>query len=346
MATNYLKYINSTGTHYISNSGSDERGRISGGEAGDQTGGEWKLRSWYNRPWTVVLRYPDTQVRETIAKLGIDAALNNKIGYDQYQRTTYWKQLAANNYSASAITAACESDCTAGVTSNAKAAGYIHNIPALKNLSTSIYSGNMRSNFVKAGFKALTDNKYLTGYSYLLPGDILLYEGHHAATNITKGKNAVESHITVPDTTSYVVGERSLQNGDVGSDVEELQRLLIEAGYSCGSYGIDGDFGDATEMAVRKFQTDHNLTVDGIVGAQTLAALKSNATVIAAKGVKIVGGDCYIRDAANTKGNILGVAKEKSNYEYDGETASNGWLSIKYNGKIAWVSGKYGKLIN
>jgi hypothetical protein len=50
----------------------------------------------------------------------------------------------------------------------------------------------MRSVFTKAGFVALTDSKYLTSTKYLLPGDILLYENHHAATNITVG-SAVRS---------------------------------------------------------------------------------------------------------------------------------------------------------
>lgn len=40
----YNKYINSKSTHYISNSG-DERGKITGGKADDQTGKEWQLRS-------------------------------------------------------------------------------------------------------------------------------------------------------------------------------------------------------------------------------------------------------------------------------------------------------------
>ena len=37
---NYKKYILSTGTHYISNSGSDENGAYHGGKAGDQSGHE------------------------------------------------------------------------------------------------------------------------------------------------------------------------------------------------------------------------------------------------------------------------------------------------------------------
>ena len=74
MATNYDKYINSTGTHYISNSGSDENKAYHDGKAGDQTGHEWELKAWYNRPWSVVLRYPNQAVALKIAQLGIDAA--------------------------------------------------------------------------------------------------------------------------------------------------------------------------------------------------------------------------------------------------------------------------------
>lgn len=43
MSINYDKYINSTSTHYISNSGRDECGKYNSGAAGDQTGKEWQL---------------------------------------------------------------------------------------------------------------------------------------------------------------------------------------------------------------------------------------------------------------------------------------------------------------
>lgn len=189
MAIDFKKYIMSTGTHYISNSGKDEKGTYHGGEAGDQSGHEWELKGWYSRPWTVILRWPDPEVGLKMAQLGIAAALNNKIGYDQWQRTTYWKQLEKAGYDPSRITTPCEEDCTAGVTANCKATGYLMNIKGLKDLPVSVYSGSMKDIFKKAGFKALTASKYLTGPNYLLPGDVLLYEGHHAAMNITYGKN-------------------------------------------------------------------------------------------------------------------------------------------------------------
>ena len=186
MAVNYDKYINSAGTHYISNSGSDENKQYKGGQAGDQTGHEWELKAWYNRPWSCVLRHPKQVVAETIAKLSIAAALNDKIGYDQNQRGTYWTQLQKVNYDPSAIKTACEEDCTAGVSANVKAAGWLCGIKELQNLPLCT-SRNMRAKFTAAGFAALTDSKYLKGTSYLLPGDILLYENHHAAANVTLG---------------------------------------------------------------------------------------------------------------------------------------------------------------
>lgn len=192
VAIDFNKYIYSSGTHYISNSGSDENKTYHGGKAGDQTGHEWELKKWYNRPWTHVFRWngSDTRVPRTLAELGIKAALNNKIGYDQYQRTTYWTQLQKVGYDPSKIETACEEDCSAGVAANVKACGYLLGIKALQNVSSSMSSRSTVSNLKNAGFTVLTDSKYLSSGKYLQPGDILLYVNHHVAMNITKGANA------------------------------------------------------------------------------------------------------------------------------------------------------------
>ena len=60
-----------------------------------------------------------------------------------------------------------------------------------------------------------------------------------------------------------------LKKGSKGGAVKSLQTLLIGLGYSCGSYGTDGDLGNATLSAIMKFQEDNGLEKDGIVGPNT-----------------------------------------------------------------------------
>ena len=335
MAINYPKYLDSTGTHWIANSGHDENGRYHGGQAGDQTGHEAELKAWYNRPWTVVLRYPDPAVGLQIAKLEIAMCLNPKVGYDQYQRVTYWKELVAADYDPSAIATPCEQDCTGGTTANVKAAGHILGIQTLEDIPVDTYSGNMKARFTKAGFRALTDSKYLTGPKYLLPGDVLLYEGHHAAVNITRGSKAGKAE--AKPAASLKLGDRVLKNGMSGEDVKELQLALIKLGYDCGKWGADGQYGDATEMAVKSFQRDHGLDVDGEAGPLTLAAM-TNADK---RFVRVTAEAVNVRRGPGTQYGILGVVRRGDRLPYQGQTFANGWHLVEYNGQNAAISGAY-----
>ena len=65
-----------------------------------------------------------------------------------------------------------------------------------------------------------------------------------------------------------------LKKGAKGEWVKKLQEMLIEAGYDVGPDGPDGDFGNNTYYAVRRFQIEHNLEVDGEAGDNTWAALE------------------------------------------------------------------------
>lgn len=56
-----------------------------------------------------------------------------------------------------------------------------------------------------------------------------------------------------------------------GEDVRKVQERLNELGYNCGS--ADGIFGNKTSIAVKNFQSDNGLTVDGIVGRNTAEKL-------------------------------------------------------------------------
>jgi peptidoglycan hydrolase-like protein with peptidoglycan-binding domain len=63
------------------------------------------------------------------------------------------------------------------------------------------------------------------------------------------------------------MAESLLNKGATGEEVKQLQQALKDLGYDPGS--IDGQFGSATEAAVKAFQTDSGLTADGVVGETT-----------------------------------------------------------------------------
>lgn len=146
------------------------------------------------------------------------------------------------------------------------------------------------------------------------------------------------------------LGWRELRNGDEGEDVRELQSDLIRLGYDCGKWGTDGEFGDATEMAVIAFQCHEHLDPDGIAGAKTIEALEKALAEIGKQPdnplhVKIEGGSCYVRSAPNTNGNILGAVIAGTVLPFGGERSENGWLLVDWKNRNGWVSGKYGRLV-
>lgn len=64
-----------------------------------------------------------------------------------------------------------------------------------------------------------------------------------------------------------------LYKGMKSNQVRAMQILLIGRGYSCGSMGADGDFGQRTYDAVIKFQKAMGIDVDGVCGVQTWTKL-------------------------------------------------------------------------
>ena len=79
----------------------------------------------------------------------------------------------------------------------------------LQKVSIYAYTGNLRSILKTAGFQVLTASKYLTSGDYLLPGDIMLLEGHHVAINLDAGKKTA-----VPEQTHKAVYPHWIQSGN------------------------------------------------------------------------------------------------------------------------------------
>lgn len=96
----------------------DERGKYSGGKAGDQTGKEVRIKDFYvhSKGW-VVLRAKDITVAEKLAKAMTIACNNENIGYDQGNR------LGAFNHGVE-TTVKTEADCSGLVRACIKYAGY------------------------------------------------------------------------------------------------------------------------------------------------------------------------------------------------------------------------------
>lgn len=316
------------------------------GIAGDQTGKEVCTRSWYlhSKGW-VTLRCIVAGMAEHIAYAMETICANPNVGYDQSENQTLWNLLKANGFNIHDIHKAVETDCARLVRVCVQ---YAANRMGLGITIPDFYTGTLANALVKTGlFEKLTASMYCTKDDYLQRGMIQVTKTKgHTWVILTNGDKAEAP--AQPEKTG-ALGNRILRNGCEGDDVKTLQSYLIQLDYSCGKWGADGDFGDATELAVEDFQRDHGCAIDGEVGPETIAALEKALADENASGktVRIVGGNCYIRTQPNTSGAKLGVAHAGDRYEYGGQTSENGWQKIKTgDGRTGWVSGKYGALID
>lgn len=321
----------------------DENGKAHGGKAGDQTGKEVSTQNWYlnSKGWRVY-RAKNPAVAEKIAQCMERACANKAIGYDQYQRNTLYKEAEKFGFDTAKVTTPVETDCSALVRVCCAFAGIL-------GLPDGFRTGNMPTNLAKTGaFTEMTGSKYQEQSTYLGRGDILVTKtsGHTVVvlSNGSKYEGSIQS-------VEYALGDRTIKYGCEGQDVKLMQEMLLKLGYDLGSWGCDGDFGDCTDLALRAFQKDAGMGVNGKCDVKTLAALgKAIAELEGMKPVGrtvlISGGNCYIRTAPNTDGKIVGVAHKGDKLPYGGETSDGGWPMIEHEGKNAWVSGKYGKLID
>lgn len=97
--------------------------------------------------------------------------------------------------------------------------------------------------------------------------EILMYYG----ANLSYGADG-----SAGPETQREAGKFILKNGDSRKRlVTWVQKRLISLGYSCGSYGANGIFGNDTEGALKKFQKNHGLEQDGKCGPETWKKLFS-----------------------------------------------------------------------
>ena len=323
---------------YVGSARIDENGKAYGGKVGDQTGKEVSKQKHYvhSKGWSV-FRAKNRNVAVKIAEAMEAACNNSKIGYDQWQRNTLYTQAEKVGFNISKVATACETDCSALVRVCCAWAG-------IMGISSDFRTGNMPEKLLATGaFVELKGDRYTGQSSYLGKGDILVTRTSGHTVVVLDDGPRYEGTVEVKQT---ALGDRLLKHGAEGEDVKTLQEYLITLGYDLGRWGADGDYGDATELAVIAFQKDAKIDADGDYGPITHKALMRAVDALedvkpAGRNVRIVGGNCWVRTAHNTSGAKLGVVKSGDVLPYDGETSANGWHLVQYNNQNGWVSGKY-----
>lgn len=324
----------------------DENGNLKNGKTGDQTRKEVSTQAYYThkKGW-YVLRAKSVAHANALATAMKQACDNNKIGYDQNERNGVITQLKKYG-SLDKIATATECDCSSLVrTCIIQATGKdVGNITTANEASVLEASGLFEA------------KKSVNGEGMLYNGDILVTKtkGHTVIVVSGRARSTVATSNTSTATKSY------LSKGDKGNDVKTMQTMLIAVGYSCGSYGADGDFGSDSDKALRKFQGDYGLTVDGKYGSKSKAKLESvynrkkSSKPLGTYKVTAKSG-LYVREGAGTNYNI--VPKNKLTKNAQEHAKSNG--ALRYGTHVTvkewengfaripsgWVSGDYLKKV-
>jgi hypothetical protein len=150
--------------------------------------------------------------------------------------------------------------------------------------------------------------------------------------NLVKG---VSSNPSSNVKTSHVTSHPLLKKGDKGDSVKELQTLLNKKGYNLV---VDGAFGNASNAAVRDYQSKNGLTVDGIVGNATWTKLTYVAPVVQPKLNGWVKNEksqwTYYANGVIQKDRWI-LDKDKWYYLEGSIMKSNSWL--KYKDSWYWL---------
>ena len=232
----------------------DERGKASGGKAGDQKQksspdykGEVSMQNFYvsSKGW-YILRARNSAVAANIA-LAMTVACNNpNIGYNQARRLDIIK-------AGTHATSPTSCDCSSLVRQCVREAGVeVGNFTTANEASVLTATGH---------FEKIAYTKNTTLYL----GDILVTKTKGHTVVVTSGN-------TRPNTMQ--IAKPTLKKGCKGGEVSILQQNLNAV---LGiKLDVDGDFGKNTDKAVRKFQNDYMgaKEADGIYGPKSYAKMK------------------------------------------------------------------------
>lgn len=251
------------------------------GTPGDQTGKEVCERPWYDSGWDYMAIHPDPLVRDRHAKAVEQACANPCVGYSWDNRNSLYEQARLVDMDIARITTPCNCDCS----SLQNCAAVASRAPGITYGSNGWVTTNMLQPLKSAGYVIMRGDM-IHSADYCVRGAIYVSSGHTVCglddgpkAKETLQKAGLDDTVVVippespeepaPATTWHDVSLPTLRNGDVGEAVRAAQILLKGRGFSVGWYGCDGEFGNATENAVIKFQRDRGLETDGVIGPKT-----------------------------------------------------------------------------
>ncbi len=313
----------------------NEYGTVSGGKAGDQTGGEVATQNWYlhSKGWYVA-HFSEAAVREKIAKDMEYACANNNIGYCQDHRETARETAAAYNFDLSKVGKKVEVDCSKLVQICLNYAGISAGDFTTGNFISAV------APYVKKGVCTVyKDDAHCKSSVFLVRGDILVTrtKGHIVVvlSNGAKAISQASSTGSAPKPASGVntivrdgqihannfsnagidadgirgpktkvagvkvlqqalnsdyraglevdgiwgnksekaLGKHYVKKGETQYMVTAVEILLMLKGYDPKGLENPGKFGSGLESAVKQYQKDHGLKVDGIAGHDVLKSL-------------------------------------------------------------------------
>ena len=212
----------------IAHASIDENKNTKNGQAGDQTGREVCTRTWYNKPWSYVIRFKDRTRANKVADAMEMAAKNDNIGYDQNQRNTLLREARKYNYNISKVNVPCETDCSALVSVACIYAGIPEGVLVLSGNCAN--TRNIRQLLVQCGgVDVFTSAAYVNHFDKLRRGDILLKPGSHVAV-VVKDDFPID---TTNNSDTMLIDKiaKEVIAGKWGTGNERKQRLRA-AGYN------------------------------------------------------------------------------------------------------------------
>ena len=242
------------------------------------------------------------------------------------------------------ITGSFGSDTDAAVRALQQANGLVADGLVGMDTTELLYYGDVKANLLSFGDKSdiiLECQNKLKDLGYLTTNPDGVYGGDTlAAVKLFQSRNniIVDGYLG-PTTREQLMSPDATPNGlsigDEGDTVKRVQELLIKLGYlSKGS--ATGYFGDVTDKAVKSFQKNNGLVVDGNVGRKTMAMLTD--------GGKKSSGSSGTVDTGTAGGGsveaLLKVALSKLGCKY--EKAGKGPKIFDCSGFVFWCLNQVG----